>query len=104
MSIENGIDQPLGCSRSLQHEKKVRSQDHFARVRQFRSLQGISGTRRLLAAAALELVALVREKDVEAGQRAVAAADVTLELHLFCLWQVRGIDMLLERAKPVSQH
>jgi hypothetical protein len=40
----------------------------------------------LLAAGALELIVLVREEDVEAGQRAVAAVDVTLELHLLSLW------------------
>jgi len=48
------------------------------------TLSGVARDR-LLAAAALELIALVREEDIEAGQRAVTAADVTLELDLLCL-------------------
>src|SRR5262245_50510486 len=65
---------------------------------------GVLPSHRLFTAAALELLALVREEHVEAGQRAVTAADVTLELHLLSLWKIRGVDVLLERAEPVSQH
>ena len=52
---------------------------------------------RHLSAGALELVVLVGEEDVEAGERAVAAADVALQLHLHILGQVGAVDLLLER-------
>src|SRR5262249_14730166 len=42
---------------------------------------------------ALELVVFVGEQDVEAGQRAVAARDVALQLHLRIVGHVGGVDL-----------
>src|SRR5581483_10319295 len=56
------------------------------------------------AAGAFELVLFIGEQDVEAGERAVAAGDVGLQLHLGVLGQVRRVDLLFERAQAVSQH
>src|SRR4051794_11278764 len=58
----------------------------------------------LVAPAAFELIRLVREQDVEAGQRSVAAADVALKFHFVGLGQIRGVDLLLERPQAVPQH
>src|SRR5262245_49230871 len=60
--------------------------------------------RNLIAARALELIALLREQHVEARQRSVAAADITLQLDFDIFRQVRGIDLLLERPQAVPQH
>src|SRR5687767_38952 len=56
------------------------------------------------ASAPFELIALLGEQDVEAGQRSVAAADVALELHLDVRRELRGVDLLFQRAQPVPDH
>src|SRR5688500_446052 len=62
------------------------------------------GETRSVACAALELIGVVGEEHVEAGQRAIASAHVGLQLHLHILWQVRRVHLLFERAKAISQH
>ena len=57
-----------------------------------------------LLSSTLELIVLVGKQHVEAGQRAVAAADVGLQLHLHVFGQVGRVDLLLERAQAVPQH
>src|SRR5688572_2363247 len=56
------------------------------------------------AAAALELIALVGEQHVEAGERPVAAAHIGLQLQLDIVGQVRGAHLLLKRPQTVAQH
>ena len=52
----------------------------------------------------LELIVLLGEQHVEAGQRSVAARDVSLQLDLEILRQLGGVELLLERAQAVAQH
>src|SRR4051794_12421349 len=59
---------------------------------------------RLLRPAPAKLIVLVGEEHVEAGERAVAAGDVALELDLRVLGHVHRIDLLLERAEAVPEH
>ena len=54
--------------------------------------------------AALELIVVVREQDVETGQRSVAPADVGLQLHLDIVRQIGCVDVLLQRPEPIPQH
>ena len=58
----------------------------------------------LVSAASLELILFVGEEHVEARERAVAAADVALQLHLRVIGQVGGVHLLLERPQTVPQH
>src|SRR5215211_3032955 len=59
-----------------------------------RQRQRVQESERLVAAAAFELIALVSKKYVEAGERAVAATDVALELDLDVFWQVGRVHLL----------
>src|SRR5262245_25688777 len=63
-----------------------------------------AGVASALLAAALELIGVVGEQHVEAGERAVAAGDVALELHLQIRVDLERVDLLLERPQPVPDH
>ncbi|HXG72477.1 MAG TPA: hypothetical protein VNJ04_17885, partial [Gemmatimonadaceae bacterium] len=54
-----------------------------------------------LVAAPFELIGLFRKEHVEAGQRAIASADIALELDLHVGRHVRRVDLLLERPQAV---
>jgi hypothetical protein len=62
------------------------------------------GRRCSVAACAFELILFVGEQHVEARERPVTSADVRLELHLRILREIGRVDVLLERAQPVSEH
>src|SRR5262249_45949192 len=47
---------------------------------------------------------LFREKHIEAGERAVTAADVALQLDLHVFGQIGRVHLLLERPQAVAQH
>src|SRR6185369_8588345 len=59
---------------------------------------------RSVPARTLELVVLVGEEHVEAGQRAVAAADVRLQPDLRVVREIGGVDLLLQGPQPVAHH
>src|SRR6266480_4636682 len=52
----------------------------------------------LVAAAPLELILIVCEEHVEAGERSVTAADIALQFHLHLVGQLGRVHMLLEGA------
>src|SRR3989442_6101478 len=58
----------------------------------------------LISTAALELIAVVGEQDVETGQRPVTATDIALKLHLHIVRQVGSVHLLLERAQTIPKH
>src|SRR5438093_11243717 len=73
----------------------------------FRVLRGSAFTSEggfLFAAAPLELILIVCEENVEAGERSVTAADIALQFHLHLVGQLGRVHMLLERAEAIAQH
>src|SRR6188474_3512704 len=62
------------------------------------------GGSKLFSSGSLELVVLLGEQHVEAGEGSVAARDVSLQLDLEIFRQLGGVELLLERAEAVAQH
>jgi hypothetical protein len=52
----------------------------------------------------LEPILIIREENVETSERSVAPGDVALEADLDVVGEIRGVDLLLERAQAIAQH
>jgi hypothetical protein len=52
----------------------------------------------------VESIGLIGEEDIKAGQSAIAAGDVSLQLDLSILRQFRSVHLLLQYSQTVSQH